>query len=211
MVEILMEYGYSIDRRYQWGETPLEMALRVHAEECALVMLNWGCSWKQKSSKKNSYFYMACHEGLCTITRYLIEVNPHFLQETWLKEGQQPVAMYKKQQFYEWLSEISSHPFSLKDLCRARILRALGKYPMTKVEKLPLPESIQESLKLRKYFTGKQTERKYRKKSLFTKECPFDCIPICLRPQCPDIEFSDSASEFEGYTESEGESEEDTF
>lgn len=204
IVWILIEYGYNVDKRFQWGETPLEMAIRTHSTECAMVLLRWGCRLTLKDKKKPSYFTMACVEGLTPVIKLLVDLNPSFLQVEWLRNNKQlPLALYKQPELCEWLQEESENVRSLSQLCNAKIVRYLGKYCFKKLDKLPLPDKLKEPMKFNKYFTGKIVERKYREKSLFTKECPFDCDSNCKRPQCPEIEFSDSGSEFEGYTDSD--------
>jgi hypothetical protein len=205
MVWILTQYGYNIDKRFQWGETPLEMAMRVHSEECAMVLLRWGCSLVLKDKTKPSYFHMACSEGLECVIRFLIDLNPHFMHEGWLKSGQIPLALYKREELYKWLVNESTQVKPLVKLCNAKIVRLLGRFSLKKLDKLPIPDTLKEPMRFEHYFKGKFVERKYREKTLYSNDCPFDCSYLCVRQQCPDIEFSDSGSEYEGYTDSETE------
>ena len=198
MVRLLIEFGYRIDKRFDWGETPLEMASRMHAEDCALTMVVWGASLKQKNRKNPSFFTMACEEGLLRLLRLLVDVNPLFLNEKWVQRRKIPLALYREEETCEWIFERASNPFSLKHLCFAKIFRSIGKWPIANVDKLPLPQQLREPMKFQQYFTGPLIEKKYQEKTIYTRECPFDCQAICdLAPQCHPIEFSDSGSEYE--------------
>lgn len=198
MVRLLIEFGYRIDKRFDWGETPLEMASRRHAEDCALIMVVWGASLKLKDRKKPSYFTLACEEGMLRLLRLLIDLNPLFLNERWVQQRRIPLALYRQPQTVDYIFQAASQPRPLTALCYAKIFRSIGKWPIANVDKLPLPAKLREPMKFEQYFTGRLVGRQYTRKTLDTRECPYDCGVHCDRyPQCPVIEFSDSGSEFE--------------
>ena len=198
MVRLLIEFGYRLDKRFEWGETPLEMAIRLHHEDCALTMVIWGASLKQKDRKKPSFFTLACSEGLHRLIQLLIDLKPDFLNEKWVLNRKVPLAMYRDPCVAEEIFSLAKQPRSLRQWCISKIFRYIGKWPVANVDKLPLPVDIRNEMKFEKYFSVPLVERKYVKRDVFARDCPYDCAVVCDRaPQCPVIEFSDSGSEFE--------------
>ncbi|XP_076448878.1 uncharacterized protein LOC143285460 [Babylonia areolata] len=200
MVKILIEYGYRLDRPYRWGEMPIQQAIALHSQECAMTLAYWGCDLTQpppsKSGKRRkpfSAFYMAVNERLMTLARFLIDLNPWFLREQWLWQKDWPVSLYRRPLVRQWLIEQASTPRSLKCLCRARIFRCLRLYAPHKAEKLPLPES----LKLYLQFPEHIKEKFYKEIPLSEEDCPYDCGVVCPLRMCPvvDISFSDDSDQ----------------
>lgn len=198
MVRLLIEFGYRIDKRFEWGETPLEMAIRLHNEDCALIIVVWGANLKQRDRKRPSFFSLACSEGLHRLRSLLIDLKPDFLNEKWVLNRQVPLAMYHDQETAEEIFDMAKQPRSLRDWCISKIFRSIGKWPVANVDKLPLPADVRNEMKFEKYFRGALVERKYVKRDVFARDCPYDCAVVCDRaPQCPVLDFSDSGSEFE--------------
>ncbi|XP_074646427.1 uncharacterized protein LOC141902548 [Tubulanus polymorphus] len=186
MVSILIQFGYSFEKKYKWAETPLEHAIAVHSEECAMTLVHWGCPLFVKSDhQKPSYFQAAMAEGLFTLGRLLSELNPLFLNESWLKNRVITLSLYHKPHLCSWLFARSSNPMPLQYICRARIWASLGKYAPKKVLKLPLPKRLLEFVSFSEFFF----EEMYNRKGLELRECPFDCVVNCDFNDCPPIEF----------------------
>ena len=190
MCKILIEFGYKMDVKFKWGETPLEMAIKFHSEECALTLVQWGCSIASQKDKP-SYFYMAASEGLTDLIKLLIELHPYFLNEEWVKAKKLPLALYQKENFCNWLYEAARNARSLQALCRAKIYQYLGKYPCSKITRLPLPSKLQLQLTHAYLVQNKM----YSGKTLYTEECPFDCPSSCFKMQCPVLDFDSSDSD----------------
>ena len=58
MVKILIEHGYKLDRPYRWGEMPIQQAIALHSQECAMTLAYWGCDLTEPAvvSKKGESF-----------------------------------------------------------------------------------------------------------------------------------------------------------
>ena len=198
MTRLLIEFGYRIDKRFDWGETPLEMAIRLHHEDCALIMVVWGASLKQKDRKKPSFFNLACSENMQRLLRLLLELKPEYLNEQWVQQRHIPLALNREPETVDYIFKMAAQPRSLRSWCIAKIFRYIGKWPVANVDKLPLPQSIRNEMKFPQYFKGALIERKYVKQDVYARDCPYDCAVVCDRaPQCPILDFSDSGSEFE--------------
>ncbi|GFR57926.1 ankyrin repeat domain-containing protein 1-like, partial [Elysia marginata] len=195
LVRLLIQFGYELDKNYRWGEAPLAQAIKIHSLESALTLLHWGCSLKCKR-KLPSYFYMALKEKQWAVVTFLTHLKPDYLQETWLIRQQWPVSLYHREDVRQHLIEARRQVWDLKQLCRARIFRLLGKYAPVKADKLPLPSSLKEYLKFNEFVK----ESFYEKIPLEKTDCPFDCPAVCPKKTCPDLDISvssDSGSEFE--------------
>ncbi|XP_013417730.1 ankyrin repeat domain-containing protein 1-like [Lingula anatina] len=190
MCRILVEFGYNMQKKYKWGETPLQHAIKIHSENCAITLVHMGCKLK-RPKEENSYFYLAASEGLFQLMKLLLEINPYYIYEKWILERNLPLSLYQKPELFEWLFAKSSQPASLSALCRSVIRVAIGPYPSTQVQDLPLPKKLQEYLALIEYVN----EEMYKKIPLTKKECPFDCPSYCpvTARKCPflDIEGID--------------------
>ena len=196
MVRLLLQWGYNVDKPFKWGETPLEMAVRIHHEGCAMTLVYWGCllSMGKTGKATDSVFYQAAKEGLVSLMKLLMDINPYFAWEDWVRNKKLPLALYKHPQICADLFALPDSVPSLKTLCRSRILRSLGRYGCSKIKQLPLPTHLQGFLDLEFHFADK--EKMFRLKSLTDRECPYDCPVVCPRDiQCPDLDFSDSASD----------------
>ncbi|GFN77014.1 ankyrin repeat domain-containing protein 1-like [Plakobranchus ocellatus] len=195
MVRLLIQFGYKLDKSYSWGETPLEQAIKIHSLESALTLLHWGSSLKRKRGRP-SYFQLAVTEKQWAVVKFLIHLYPSYLQETWLRKQQWPVAIYHREDVRQYLLDARCYVWTLKQLCRARVFRLVGKYAPVKVDKLPLPAPLKDYLKFSEFVK----ESFYEKVPLETVECPFDCPAICPKKGCPDLDISissDSGSDFE--------------
>ncbi|KAK7505757.1 hypothetical protein BaRGS_00003028 [Batillaria attramentaria] len=201
MVRILIEYGYKIDRPYRWGELPIQQAIALHSQECAMTLAHWGCSLSEtppsnrgKKRRPFSAFYLAVNERLMSLARLLIDLRPGFLREEWLWQKDWPMALYRRPMVRQWLIEQASTPRTLKCLCRAAIYKRLGLYAPKKVERLPLPESLKDYLGFPEHIK----EKFYEERPLSQEECPYDCAVNCpQRAACPtiDISFSDDSDQ----------------
>ncbi|KAK7114601.1 putative ankyrin repeat protein RF_0381 [Littorina saxatilis] len=200
MVKILIENGYRLDRPYRWGEMPIQQAIALHSQECAMTLAYWGCDLTQPAALKNSKkrkpfsaFYLAVNERLMSLARLLIDLHPWFLREEWLWEKDWPVSLYRRPLVRRWLKEQASTPRSLKSLCRSRIFRCLGLYAPHKAEQLPLPESLKRYLTFPEHIKDKF----YEEIPLSQEGCPYDCEVACPLRTCPvvDISFSDDSDQ----------------
>ena len=169
---------YDINQPLMWEETPLRMAIRCQSEICAMTLVHYGCNIQDK---KQSYFKHAADEGLLRLCKLLLEIFPYFIYEDWVRNKHVPVALNKHTEFCEWLFSLSKDPRSLLHICKSKIFKCLGKFACLKLDKLPLPKMLIESLKYNHHFH----ERMYKPITLETDECPFDCSPRCRRPNCP--------------------------
>lgn len=188
MVKLLIEYGYKMDKRYKWKETPLNQAINLHSEECAMTLIHQGCDLTKK--RGHSYFYMAVDEKLTRLVKFMAAVQPQFLQEDWIKTKTWPVSIFRQPVLIRWLEQESTNVRSLRQLCRGRIFRILGKYPTNKLTKLNLDETLYKYL----CYTSHVKDEFYQQQPLNVKtNCPIDCPAICSRRYCPPIELSSSS------------------
>ena len=200
MCRKLIEWGSDLDRKFKWDETPLEMAIRLHAETCAMILVQWGCKiandrpfwYFRKRNEPPSLFRRAADEGLVKLMQLMIAIHPYFLYEEWISTKQLPLALYRNPGLCKRLYDESSQPRTLKVLCKSSILRHLGRYSCSRLEKLPLPEAMKGYLRTNEHFS----EKMLREIDLYAHECPYHCPSLCPRsPQCPELDFSDSASD----------------
>jgi len=188
MVKLLVEWGYKMNKRYKWKETPLSQAINLHSEEAAMTLIQLGCELGKKRGP--SYFYMAVDEKLMRLVKLLAAVQPQFLQEPWVRDHDWPVSIYHRPDLIKWLEQESNKVRSLRQLCRGRIFRLLGKYPESKLKKLSLEKNIMEYCSYKshvkdEFFVQEQLNLK--------GDCPIECPAICSRKYCPPIEFSSSS------------------
>ena len=189
MCRILIENGYEMDREYAWQERPLQQAIRVHSEECAMTLVHMGCSLTMPGNE-TSYFYHACEEGLLQLARLLCDIKPDYLNEDWIRTKTIPLALYKEPDFCEVLYELASKPRLLSILCRARIFKCIGKHPPGKIKTLPLPNRMKTFISCTEYFP----KDFYKEMTLDDPGCPFDCLTLCNLSDCPDIDISSTDS-----------------
>lgn len=164
------------------------MAIRCHAETCAMTLVHYGCNIH---NKQNSYFFHAASEGLLSLVRLLLDIYPYFIYEEWVREKRIPLALYKNPEFCVWLFGLRKDPRTLVHLTKSKIFKCLGKFACIKIEKLPIPKSMIEFLKYNHHFHDKM----YKHLTLDDNECPYDCPPLCGKQNCPPLDFSDSASD----------------
>lgn len=191
MCRMLIEYGYKMNSVFDWQETPLEMAIVCHSEECAMTLVHWGCGLRPLIGKP-SYFLRSACEGLTLLVQLLVDMNPYYLNEDWVRRRQIPLSLYKRPSFYEWLCSEASQPRSLKLLCRANIFRYLGKYPCHKVDQLPLPKALNNFVGFREHIPDSM----YEPVTVYSEECPYDCKAACNKEQCPELDFSSSDEDY---------------
>ncbi|CAH1780541.1 unnamed protein product [Owenia fusiformis] len=192
MCRILIEFGYKMNKAYKWKETPLEHAIKLHSEDCAMIMVQWGCKLKHPN-RKISYFELAIKEGLIRLAKLMIQIRPEFLQEPWVKQKHIHLSIYKKPEFYKLIFELSKSPLPLFELCRSQIFKHLGKYAVSKVKKLPIPEKMKDFLRCEEHFS----KDAYEKVPLDKKECPFDCPSYCDSWDCPPIDIEPDDTELD--------------
>ena len=190
---ILIENGYNMDRKFKWGMTPLELALRTQSEKCAVTLVLWGCSQKVKDDECEtvSLFYQAASEGMTLLLRVLAKLNPYYYNENWLTEPKMPTALYTSPAVCEWLIANAYQPPTLFGVCQRKINQYVGKYSCTKLHKLPLPKAIIERLQLNEFVSGDF----YKEDNVLEKTCPFDCLSTCPEKHCERIDISDSEEE----------------
>ena len=125
------------------------MAIRWNSEKCAIFTLQQGCHPRSSGdfSSNKSCFHEAADRGLIKLMSFMLESNPHFMQEDWLVHKDFPSRLHKHSDFVSWLVEQRRHPRSLVKLCRSRILARLDTYYIRKVAELPLPNALKTFLK----------------------------------------------------------------
>ncbi|KAK6184637.1 hypothetical protein SNE40_007072 [Patella caerulea] len=190
MVQKLLDWGYKMDSKYKYLETPLEQAIKVHHEDCAMVLVKYGCCVVRKKHKE-SYFKMAVNEKLERLMELLVHVYPWFLKEKWIWKRQWPVSIYNTPSIIEWLIVQSSNTKTLRYLCRSRIFRTLGHFPSVKMDQLPIPDNIRE------YISLNNTKVALEENVLLSDDCPYDCPAMCSRRYCPPLDISDTDEDIE--------------
>ncbi|XP_062569296.1 putative ankyrin repeat protein RF_0381 [Saccostrea cucullata] len=201
MVKLLLEYGYRTDKRYKWKETPLQHAINIHSEECAVTLIHYGCSLVPDAKWRGpSNFFMAVNENQMKVVKFMVALKPTFLNEKWLQRKRWPVSIYRKPDIIEYLEKESQRVQSLKELCRGRVFQYLGKFGIKKIDSLQLPDSMKEYLRYKEFIKDKY----YVHKKLDLKCCPFECPSYCANKRCLPIEIS---SEEEDSESSSGEEE----
>ncbi|XP_064598735.1 putative ankyrin repeat protein RF_0381 [Liolophura sinensis] len=189
MVRTLASFGYDLDATYRWGETPLEHAMRIHSEKCAISMVHLGCGLK-RTVGQSSYFFHAMSEGMIRLAKLMLEVRPMFSQDEWIRTEQWPLALYHKPEVCQWLAKKAKTPPRLKALCRGKVLRYLGLRPHQKIETLSLPFWIKRYLELKRQVTPSF----YGKPSLDKPDCPYQCPVLCTQEMCPPLDISSDES-----------------
>ena len=178
---------------YSWGETPLEQAIKLHSEDCALTLLQWGCSRKRKR-RLPSVFQMAVEEKQWSIVKFLTHLYPRYLQEKWIRSKTWPVSIYNRPDVIEYLINAPKQVWSLKQYCRSTVFNLIGKNAPVKIDKLPLPISLKDYLKYNEFVQ----DDIFVQESLDEVECPYDCITLCPLRNCPELDISFSSdSEFD--------------
>ena len=78
------------------SNTVLADAISIHSQECALVLVHWGCSLRVPKAQP-SYFQLAAEAGLDKLLRLLMYIKPSYANE-WRRMNQQsgPLALYSK-------------------------------------------------------------------------------------------------------------------
>ena len=180
-----------MDRKFKWGQTPLEFSLRTLSEDCAITLVLWGCKLN-KNEKGLSVFYQAANEGLILLLKVLSMFNPFVFNEDWLVEEKLPQALYSNHHCCEWLKKNSRQPPTLFNYCRYKINKYLGKYACSKINDLDLPKTIISRLK----FEELLPKDMYREANVLDDNCPFDCLSTCPQYYCERIEINDSTIEF---------------
>ena len=136
----------------------LSMAIHDGSGDCAIILLKRGLSpipnglivkmpYSDHFDNSATYLYVAADRGLDELISFLIELNPHMLQEESLVQGGIPTLYFKFQTFISWLTEYRKQPPSLVKLCRYTIFSQLDSFYMPKIDVLPLPKSLKTFLK----------------------------------------------------------------
>lgn len=200
MVKLLLDYGYRIDKRYKWKETPLQHAISIHSEECAVTLIHYGCSLVPEGKWKGpSYFFMAVNEKQMKVVRFMVAIKPTLLNEKWLQKKKWPVSIYRRPDIVEWLEKKCQKVQSLKELSRGRIFQYLGKFGIKKIDSLQLPDAMKEYLRYNEFIK----EKYYVHKKLDLKCCPFECPSYCANKRCLPIEISSSEEDSEASSSEE--------
>jgi len=134
-VRLLIEHGYPITRTYPWNEYPHEQAIRIHSESSALMIAHLGCELKVKPPNPPSHpLTLAANEGLVNLMFLLIYMQPQWINQPWIRRRQYPYALYRLTDVQNQLQKLIKNPFSLKQLCRAKISQSIGKFYTEKIE-----------------------------------------------------------------------------
>ncbi|XP_041355028.1 ankyrin repeat and SOCS box protein 2-like [Gigantopelta aegis] len=185
MVSLLIKYDYKLDKRYKWKETPLEQAINIQAEQCAIALIHGGCCLDPHRGKR-SYFYMAVDAKMTHVVKLLAEIKPTYLNEQWIQSRLWPVSIYRRPDICKWLLKLKNEPNSLMKLCRAKIFFQLGKHPTSKVSLLSLPEKLKEFLQ----YTDLINKKIFEPTSTDDQMCPYYCPVPCSRADCPELDIS---------------------
>ena len=131
------------------------MAVNCDSENCAIIVLEEGYYPNDKSLKKPnagrfalivSPFLRAVCDGHVTLMTIMIELNPQFLQETWLVQKQTPELLSGLPGYVPWLTDYRKQVPDLQKLCKSMILSQLDTYYKPKIDKLPLPTALKTYL-----------------------------------------------------------------
>ncbi|CAF3714085.1 unnamed protein product [Rotaria sordida] len=136
-VKILIEHGYPITRSYPWNEYPFEQAIKIHAEGSAMMIAHLGCELKTKqASRTTNILTMVASEGLVNLMFLLINMQPQYINQQWIRKRQYPHALYRLTSVQNELQRMYTNPFRLKQLCRAQISQTIGKFYTEKINDL---------------------------------------------------------------------------
>ncbi|CAF4442593.1 unnamed protein product, partial [Rotaria sp. Silwood2] len=136
-VKILIEHGYAITRSYPWNEYPFEQAINIHAEGSAMMIAHLGCELKIKQGNRTSNpLTMAANEGLVNLMFLLLNMQPQWINQHWIRKRQYPNALYRLKNVQNELQRMFTNPFRLKQLCRAKISQTIGKFYTEKINDL---------------------------------------------------------------------------
>ena len=123
-------------------------------EECAILLLRQGCYPRKRERNVfkpfGSCFQKAGDCGLINVMGYLVELNPQFLQEDWLIQGDFSTELEQHSSFLSWLMEYRKQSPDLRKLKFASqyIISQLGTYYMLRVDNLPLPKALRTFLQV---------------------------------------------------------------
>ena len=136
-VKILIEHGYPITRSYPWNEYPFEQAIKVHAEGSAMMIAYLGCEIKIKTGNHSTNpLTMAANEGLVNLMYLLIYMQPQWITQQWIRRRQYPNALFRLKDVQTELQRLTTNPFRLKQLCRAKISQTIGQFYTEKINEL---------------------------------------------------------------------------
>ncbi|XP_074645395.1 ankyrin repeat and SOCS box protein 11-like [Tubulanus polymorphus] len=141
-IEMLLKYGADMNTQCRHGGTPLLSVVSLYPE-CALLLIKHGADVNKQDNWGVTPMYLAACNGQTEIINYLISAGALLTYRN-KKTGEIPKQLTCQKDFCDKLNKLSENSMPLKDLCRARIRQCLGNYPMQKVHKLPLPESLKE-------------------------------------------------------------------
>jgi hypothetical protein len=133
-IKILIEHGYPITRSYSWNEYPFEQAIKIHAEGSAMMIAHLGCELKiRQINRLSNPLTMAANEGLINLMFLLINMQPQWINQQWIRKRQYPNALYRLKDVQNDLQRMLTNPFRLKQLCRAKISQTIGKFYTEKI------------------------------------------------------------------------------
>jgi len=134
-VKLLIEHGYAITHSYPWNEYPFEQAIKIHAEGSAMMIAHLGCELKIKAGGNYPLnpLTVAANEGLINLMYLLINMQPQWINQLWIRKRQYPNALYRLRDVQNDLQRMFKNPFRLKQLCRAKISQTIGKFYTEKI------------------------------------------------------------------------------
>lgn len=94
----------------------------------------------------HALFSKAAEYAFTKFMRLMIAWYPQLLHSKWLMKGDIPAKLKGDADFLHWLNDMSSQPAPLLYLCKAVIMRNIGRNPESRVDTLPLPKQTKEFL-----------------------------------------------------------------
>ena len=123
-------------------------SMKHFSDNHAILVLNHGYYPLVKSdiSPNSSLLYKAACCGFVKTMSFMVEINPHFLQEEWLIKGTFPGPLLLHAAYISWLVEYRKQVPCLQKLCKSKILSQVDSNYKAKVLELPLPKLLQKYL-----------------------------------------------------------------
>ena len=128
-------------------EVMFNLSMKARHGSGAILMLKEGYYPHVKSGDPpRSLLYNAAYYGCVKLMSFIVEINPHFLQEAWLIKKNFPALLKCKPTYKYWLVEYRKQVPSLQKLCKSAILSQLDTYYRPKTDELPLPKVLKKYL-----------------------------------------------------------------
>ena len=123
-------------------------SLKHFSDNHAILVLKYGYYPLVKSdiSPYSSLLYKAACCGFVQTMSFMVEINPHFLQEEWLIKGPFPGPLRLHAAYKSWLVEYRKQVPCLQKLCKSKILSQVESNYKFKVLELPLPKLLHKYL-----------------------------------------------------------------